>query len=77
MGGGAGVALEFIKTGELTQNALIKRFNRTYLTEILGFYLFRALNEVREITERWLHEYNCERPHESLNNLKPGIFTDG
>jgi putative transposase len=27
------------------------------------------LNEVRKITERWLTEYNSERPHESLNNL--------
>ncbi|MCX2957991.1 MAG: transposase, partial [Serratia symbiotica] len=26
-------------------------------------------NEAREITERWLMEYNSERPHESLNNL--------
>jgi putative transposase len=24
-----------------------------------------------EITERWLVEYNGERPHESLNNLTP------
>lgn len=36
-----------------------------------GFYLFRTLNEAREITERWLTEYNSERPHESLNNLTP------
>lgn len=47
------------------------RFNRTYRTEILDFYLFRTLNEAREITERWLMEYNNERPHESLNNLTP------
>ncbi|OSD32182.1 hypothetical protein R523_22505 [Salmonella enterica subsp. enterica serovar Holcomb] len=40
-------------------------------TEILDFYLFRTLNEVREITEKWLSEYNCERPHESLNNMTP------
>ncbi|CAK1353972.1 hypothetical protein FGAF1053_47580 (plasmid) [Escherichia coli] len=57
--------------GKPTQNAFIERFNRTYRTEILDFYLFRTLNEVREITEQWLSEYNCERPHESLNNLTP------
>ncbi len=66
-----GVILEFIKPGKPTQNAFIERFNRTYRTEILDFYLFRTLNEVREITERWLREYNRERPHESLNNLTP------
>lgn len=66
-----GVMQEFIKLGKPTQNAFIERFNRTYRTEILDFYLFRTLNEAREITERWLAEYNSERPHESLNNLTP------
>lgn len=66
-----GVMLEFIRPGKPTQNAFIERFNRTYRTEILDFYLFRTLNEAREITERWLTEYNSERPHESLNNLTP------
>lgn len=65
------VKLEFIQPGKPTQNAFIERFNRTYRTEILNFYLFRTLNEVREITERWVSEYNCERPHESLNNMTP------
>ncbi|EKN4199874.1 IS3 family transposase, partial [Yersinia ruckeri] len=65
------VMLEFIKPGKPTQNAFIERFNRTYRTEVLDFYLFRTLNEAREITERWLNEYNSERPHESLNNLTP------
>jgi len=34
-------------------------------------YLFRTLNEAREIIKRWRAEYNSERPHESLNNLTP------
>lgn len=66
-----GVQLEFIKPGKPTRNAFIERFSRTYRTEILDFYLLRILNEAREITERWLMEYNNERPHESLNNLTP------
>lgn len=66
-----GVMLEFFKPGKPTHNAFIERFNRTYRTEILDFYLFRTLNEAREITGRWLIEYNNERPHESLNNLTP------
>ena len=65
------VKLEFIQPGKPTQNAFIEHFNRTYRTEIIDFYLFRTLNEVREITERWVSEYNCECPHESLNNMTP------
>lgn len=65
------VKLELIRPDKPTQNAFIERFNRTYRTEILDFYLFRTLNEVREITDKWLSEYNCERPHESLNNMTP------
>lgn len=46
-----GVIIEFIQPGKPTQNAFIERFNRTYHTEILGFYLSRTLNEVRKIRE--------------------------
>ncbi|GDF93095.1 transposase [Escherichia coli] len=68
------VQLDFIQLGKPTQNAFIEHFNRTYRIEILDFYLFRTLNEVRKITEQWLPEYNCECPHESLNNQKPGEY---
>lgn len=59
----AEIHVEFIQSGKPTQNAFIERFNRAYCTEILVL--------VREITEKRLSEYNCERPHESLNNMTP------
>ena len=34
-------------------------------------YVFKTLNEVREITDRWITEYNEERPHDSLEDLTP------
>lgn len=59
------VLMEFIHPGKPTLNAFIEPFNRTYKSEVLDIYLFRILNEAWEITERWLTEYNSERPHES------------
>ncbi|BBG61951.1 transposase (plasmid) [Providencia rustigianii] len=59
----------FIQPEKLTQNVFIECFNLIYRIEIFDFYLFRTLNEVWKITEKWLSEYNSEHPHESLNNM--------
>lgn len=66
-----GVKLEFIQPGKPTQNSFVERFNKTYRNEVLSAYVFTRLSEVREITEKWLIEYNEERPHESLGDLTP------
>ncbi|WP_165481225.1 integrase core domain-containing protein, partial [Legionella jordanis] len=31
----------------------------------------KNLQEVRELTENWIKEYNDERPYDSLNDLTP------
>jgi putative transposase len=69
-----GVALEFIQPGKPTQNSYIERFNKTYREEVLDFYLFKSLTEVKQITENWPRQYNEERPHQSLGDLTPAEF---
>ena len=66
-----GVMLEFIKPGKPMQNGFIERFNRSYREAVLDMFVFQELSEVREQTEKWMREYNEERPHESLGQMTP------
>lgn len=69
-----GVSLEHIQPGKPTQNSYIKRFYRNYQEEVLDFYAFSTLTEVREITEDWIKDYNEQRPHEALGQMTPTGF---
>lgn len=50
------VKLEFIQLGKPMQNSFVERFNRTFREEVLDFYLFRSLDEVRNIAENWMFD---------------------
>ena len=68
------VEIRYIQPGKPNQNAYIERFNRTYREEVLNAHLFRGLNEVRELTYRWLETYNEIRPHDALGRVPPSVF---
>lgn len=66
-----GIFIDYIEPGKPNQNAYIERFNRSYRTEVLNPWLFRNLDEVRDITWEWMLEYNEERDHDSLDGMTP------
>ena len=65
------IQLQFIKPGKPMQNGFVERFNRTYREDILDAYLFNNLNQVRELSEAWMNDYNTFHPHQSLKGLSP------
>ena len=69
-----GVTINYIEPGKPNQNAYIERFNRSLRNELLDLYLFRNLQQVRELTSRWRKQYNEHRPHDALGGLPPAVY---
>ena len=68
------INIKYTQPGCPTQNSYIERFNGSYRRAVLDAYVFRTLEEVRELTEKWISYYNNERPHEALGNQAPLKF---
>jgi putative transposase len=68
-----GVFIDYIEPGKPNQNAYIERFNRSVRNEVLDLYLFRSLQQVRELVSRWRAQYNEQRPHDALGGLPPVV----
>lgn len=69
------IEFKHIQPGKPTQNAFIERFNGTYRRGVLNKYIFEDIHQVREETEKWMFDYNNFKPHNSLGNLPPIVYT--
>jgi putative transposase len=71
-----GVKLDFIQPGKPTQNAHVESFNGRFRDECLAQARFPTLARARAEIELWRVDYNCERPHSSLDYRTPKAFGD-
>jgi putative transposase len=63
-----------IEPGKPIQNAYIESFNGRFRDECLNVNWFSNLNDARLKLKQWQLDYNCVRPHSSLNNHSPETF---
>lgn len=66
-----GIEWSRIQKGKPQQNAIIERFNKTFREDVLDAEIFFSIEQANLITQRWIEDYNCVRPHESLNYQTP------
>jgi putative transposase len=68
------VGLVHIQPGRPMQNGHVESFHGRLRDECLNATWFRTLNDVRCTLATWREEYNCERPHSSLDYRTPNQF---
>ena len=69
-----GLVPEYITPYSPEQNGIIERFMRTLKEECIWLHKFGTFTEAKRIIEKWIREYNMERPHQELGYMAPVEF---
>jgi putative transposase len=69
-----GIKIDYIEPGKPNRNASMERFNHGLRNELLGLYLYRNLQQVRELTRRWRKQYDEHRPHDAPAGVPPAVY---
>lgn len=69
-----GVHLHFIQPGTPVQNAFIESFNGKFRDECLNEHWFLTLQKAQLVIEAWRREYDQERTHSAIGDLRPHEF---
>ena len=70
------VILDYSRPGKPTDNPFIESFNGSFRDECLNVNWFLSLDDAHDKINGWVNEYNCFRPHSSLNEMTPTEFVN-
>ncbi len=70
-----GVTFYFSRLGTPTDNPFIESFNGSLRDECLNTNWFMSLEDAQEKIETWRQDYTYFRPHSSLDDVPPALFT--
>ncbi len=68
------IDIRYTRPGKPLDNDYIESFNGKLRDECLNEHWFLNLKHAQQVIEKWVIEYNEERPHSSLGDMKPYAF---